>query len=216
MGTRPVVDNNIGGDVAKVWQECCSIMIQHPMLEKMKNNFIGWPIFKELGGFLVDDLIEQNDIKWSGQRGNLWPADLRISENDSHPNIKGHKFIGEYLTSSIIVRKGMKVWDNSWMPHTDFGTVCNLWLNDYNGGTAFYRHKKKTPPKGMTFNKKNLVDWKNFEGNDDWELFYIIPSKKNTLTIYDGTKYHGTYANLTEETRWSLISFYQEGDRTYQ
>ena len=97
MGTRPVVDNNIGGDVAKVWQECCSIMIQHPMLEKMKNNFIGWPIFKELGGFLVDDLIEQNDIKWSGQRGNLWPADLRISENDSHPNIKGHKFIGEYL-----------------------------------------------------------------------------------------------------------------------
>ena len=68
----------------------------------------------------------------------------------------------------------------------------------------------------MTFNKKNLVDWKSFEGNEDWELFHIIPSKKNTLAIYDGTKYHGTYTTLTEETRWSLISFYQEGDRTYQ
>ena len=122
----------------------------------------------------------------------------------------------KFLTSSIIVRKGMKVWDNSWMPHTDYGTVCNLWLNDYNGGTAFYRHKKETPPKGMTFNKKNLVDWKSFEGNEDWELFHIIPSKKNTLAIYDGTKYHGAYTTLTEETRWSLISFYQEGDRTYQ
>jgi lysophospholipase L1-like esterase len=106
MGTRPVVNDGVWPDVTdttesahlnSAWQECCSIMIRHPMLEKIKNNFIGWPVFKELGGFNVDDLIEQNDIKWVGKRGNLWPADLRISENDSHPNLKGHKFIGEYL-----------------------------------------------------------------------------------------------------------------------
>ena len=100
MGTRPVVNwTKVQGvnQPTGSWQECCRIVIHHPMLEKMKNNFIGWPIFKELGGFQVDDLMEQNDIKWSGQRGSLWPADLRISENDSHPNLKGHKFIGEYL-----------------------------------------------------------------------------------------------------------------------
>ena len=116
MGTRPVItDGEFGSSdylagrsragllpaetirFHKSWQECCSIMIRHPMLEKMKNNFIGWPIFQELGGFHVDDLIEQNDSKWDGTRGSLWPADLRMSQDDSHPNLKGHKFIGEYL-----------------------------------------------------------------------------------------------------------------------
>lgn len=26
-----------------------------------KDNFIGWPLFKEIGGFHVDDLLEKND-----------------------------------------------------------------------------------------------------------------------------------------------------------
>ena len=64
---------------------------------QIKNNFIGWPMFKEIGGYCVDDLISENDPKWNGMRGNHWPSDFRISEKDSHPSTKGHKFIGEYL-----------------------------------------------------------------------------------------------------------------------
>ena len=46
---------------------------------------------------LLLNLIRENDSKWNGKRGSNWPSDFRISEEDSHPNTKGHKFIGEYL-----------------------------------------------------------------------------------------------------------------------
>ena len=47
------------------------------------NNFIGWPMFNELGGFsLAHKVMKARD---------------RISELDSHPNKQGHERIAEFL-----------------------------------------------------------------------------------------------------------------------
>ena len=152
-----------------------------------------------------------------GARQNLTPMDLV-------PVLKAYEVImatvgrkidpTRFVTSSNIVWKDVKVWKNSWMPHTDFDLVCNLWLCNYEGGTAIYKYKgflnvKDITPKPQGYNKNKLVPWQNFEGDDDWELYYIIPSEFNTVAIYDGTNFHGTYANFNEEYRYSLISFYQ-------
>ena len=152
-----------------------------------------------------------------GARQNLTPMDLV-------PVLKAYKTImatvgrkidpTRFVTSSNIVWKDVKVWKNSWMPHTDFDLVCNLWLCNYEGGTAIYKYRgflnvKDITPKPQGFDKNKLVPWQNFEGDEDWELYYIIPSQYNTVAIYDGTNFHGTYANFNEEYRYSLISFYQ-------
>ena len=152
-----------------------------------------------------------------GARQNLTPMDLV-------PVLKAYEVImatagrkidpTRFVTSSNIVWKDVKVWKNSWMPHTDFDLVCNLWLCNYEGGTAIYKYNgvlnvKDITPKPQGFDKNKFVPWQNFEGDEDWELYYIIPSKYNTVAIYDGTNFHGTYANFNEEYRYSLISFYQ-------
>jgi len=152
-----------------------------------------------------------------GARQNLTPMDLV-------PVLKAYKVImatvgkkidpTRFITSSNIVWKDVKVWKNSWMPHTDFDLVCNLWLCNYEGGTAIYKYRgflnaKDITPKPQRHDENKLVPWQNFEGDDDWELYYIIPSQFNTVAIYDGTNFHGTYANFNEEYRYSLISFYQ-------
>ena len=152
-----------------------------------------------------------------GARQNLTPMDLV-------PVLQAYKSImatvdveidpTRFITTSNIVWKDVKVWKNSWMPHVDFDLVCNLWLCNYEGGTAIYKYNgvlnvKDITPKPQGYNKNKLVPWQNFEGDDDWELYYIIPSQLNTVAIYDGTNFHGTYANFNEEYRYSLISFYQ-------
>ena len=151
-----------------------------------------------------------------GARQNLTPMDLV-------PVLQAYKSImatvdveidpTHFITSSNIVWKDVKVWKNSWMPHTDFDLICNLWLCNYEGGTAIYKYKgflnaKDITPKPKEPDQNKLVPWQNFEGDDDWELYYIIPSQFNTVAIYDGTNFHSTYANFNEEYRYSLISFY--------
>ena len=152
-----------------------------------------------------------------GARQNLTPMDLV-------PVLKAYEVImatagrkidpTRFVTSSNIVWKDVIVWENSWMPHTDFDLVCNLWLCNYEGGTAIYKYNgvlnvKDITPKSQGHDENKFVPWQNFEGDEDWELYYIIPSKYNTVAIYDGTNFHGTYANFNEEYRYSLISFYQ-------
>ena len=79
-----------------------------------------------------------------GARQNLTPMDLV-------PALKAYEVImatagrkidpTRFVTSSNIVWKDVIVWENSWMPHTDFDLVCNLWLCNYEGGTAIYKYK---------------------------------------------------------------------------
>ena len=58
-------------------------MIDSHIFYKMnEETFIGWPMATEIGGFTFHDKIGD---------------DLRISEEDPHPNTEGHKLIAELL-----------------------------------------------------------------------------------------------------------------------
>ena len=61
-------------------EECPRLLLEHPIYDHIKeNHFIGWPIYKELGGFSLSDKIGNN------LRVN-WPIDM-------HPNQEGHELI---------------------------------------------------------------------------------------------------------------------------
>ncbi|MDP7368040.1 MAG: hypothetical protein QGH83_12390 [Candidatus Pacebacteria bacterium] len=47
-----------------------------------ENKFIGWPIFKEIGGYTVEDVL---------------PDNCRIGEKDRHPNAIGHEIIAQKI-----------------------------------------------------------------------------------------------------------------------
>ena len=107
MGTEPICNDGVYKqgeqalkpsyiDASDTWVDCCWIIANHPVLEKIKKNFIGWPMLRELDGFHVDDFIENHDIK-PRKRGQHWPSELRIKKHDEHPNEKGHRMIGEFL-----------------------------------------------------------------------------------------------------------------------
>ena len=58
-------------------------------IDKMNNNFIGWPITESIGGYCFDSLLTS---------ANHWDASsTRISRADTHPNAVGHKLISEVL-----------------------------------------------------------------------------------------------------------------------
>ena len=52
----------------------------------MTENFIGWPIIKNIGGFCIKDIFNKHDPEG---------INLRISSEDTHPNTEGHKLIAE-------------------------------------------------------------------------------------------------------------------------
>ena len=61
-------------------EECPRLLLEHPIYDHIKeNHFIGWPIYKEVGGFSLSDKIGNN------LRVN-WPIDM-------HPNQEGHELI---------------------------------------------------------------------------------------------------------------------------
>ena len=80
------------------------IMLNNPYLNIINEDFIGWPIRKELGGFDVWNKVNKNAgyPVWRPYppAGRLyWPT--VISEKDSHPNIEGQKLITEFLYENI-------------------------------------------------------------------------------------------------------------------
>lgn len=52
------------------------------------DKFIGWPIMHEIGGYSIDNILDKEDPE---------RLKYRISEDDSHPNAAGHKFIADFL-----------------------------------------------------------------------------------------------------------------------
>lgn len=55
-----------------------------------EDNFIGWPIFKELGGFNIQNkIISKKDRRFE------------ISNEDSHPNKKGQELIVDFMYENI-------------------------------------------------------------------------------------------------------------------
>ena len=61
-------------------------IIKSPYIDKINNNFIGWPCVKELGGYSIDERLNPNKS-----------LDFQIAENDLHPNGKGHEMIANYI-----------------------------------------------------------------------------------------------------------------------
>ena len=56
-----------------------------------EEKFIGWPILKELGGYNVGNMLDKIDPE---------RKELRISNEDVHPNAKGHKIIAQEIYDS--------------------------------------------------------------------------------------------------------------------
>lgn len=53
-------------------------------------NVHGWPVFDEIGGFTMRDLLER-------EYGDTY----KISDSDGHPNGKGHEYIYEYIKRHV-------------------------------------------------------------------------------------------------------------------
>ena len=67
-------------------------IIISPYLDYIEKNiedkFIGWPTMSELGGYCVDNILDEKDPE--GKK-------LRISKDDTHPNGDGHKLITKVI-----------------------------------------------------------------------------------------------------------------------
>ena len=67
-------------------------IIRSPYLNYIENTignkFIGWPIMHEIGGYDVDNILDKVDPE---------RTQLRISDEDCHPNREGHKIIAQEI-----------------------------------------------------------------------------------------------------------------------
>lgn len=101
-------------DYDSVRLDCVNSISQSPQFDLIdKSTFIGWPIYKEEGGFVVADVtVHQNwkshytlanNIKDStyykaGRKANL---DYVIGAEDAHPNQKGHNLLSEFIYENL-------------------------------------------------------------------------------------------------------------------
>jgi len=89
----PTRRNKIICNAAKISIE---YIIKNNIEFKSFEPFIGWPMFKDIGGFCADDIVDDND---KGKRGRN--AILRVSNEDSHPNLAGHRVIAEHILKEM-------------------------------------------------------------------------------------------------------------------
>tara|TARA_Y100000287_G_scaffold155565_1_gene132357 strand:- start:403 stop:1215 length:813 start_codon:yes stop_codon:yes gene_type:complete len=55
--------------------------------------FLGWPLYKEMGGYSLQDKLIGFAIKKPGRP----PFDTKLSKFDDHPNATGHREIAEFI-----------------------------------------------------------------------------------------------------------------------
>ena len=53
-----------------------------------EDKFIGWPIMRDIGGYNLNNMLNKLDPE---------RTDLRISDEDSHPNAEGHKIMAQEI-----------------------------------------------------------------------------------------------------------------------
>ena len=76
-------------EITRIRKEAIKQMLDSPIVDKIKEDkFIGWPIFREIGGFTVDNMLDKIDTK---------REKLRVSPDDSHPNSEGHEIIAKNI-----------------------------------------------------------------------------------------------------------------------
>ena len=70
-------------------KQLAKYIIGSPYLNKINDNFIGWPVVESIGGYCFDSLLTHTDH---------WDASAtRISREDTHPNAAGHKLLSKVL-----------------------------------------------------------------------------------------------------------------------
>ena len=66
-------------------------------LDLFDNNFIGWPLFPQFGGFTFAEKLYQGILHGHPDQ----KYELFISKTDLHPNAKGHKLFADYFIKKI-------------------------------------------------------------------------------------------------------------------
>ena len=76
-------------------------LISHPFFDELDEpNFIGFPLFTNIGGYAFDDLLpieSGSEPEITGLTVGKYDRSYRISQTDSHPNTKGHKLFADHL-----------------------------------------------------------------------------------------------------------------------
>lgn len=86
VGTQPCnIDENYNA---------AKIILDSPYFDLI--TAIGWPIIYSIGGWCIDNWLDEVD-----ENRNRTDSNLRISRSDSHPNKEGHEKIAEYLYKEI-------------------------------------------------------------------------------------------------------------------
>ena len=68
-------------------------IINSPIVDKIDyRRFVGWPIFPEIGGWCMDDKLDELDPS---------RTELRIGGGDNHPNEEGHRHIFNILMENM-------------------------------------------------------------------------------------------------------------------
>lgn len=149
-----------------------------------------------------------------GWRQDIPPWAARFITNfvrQSIPNWMPQRISCNIYNGDMLMKK------NSNFPHSDpFHGIWNLWLTkNCLGGTAFWKHKNKRHVNDLTEEEYSYLfekslsstgyeQWKNFRGNEDWELTCIAPMEYNTLLFYNGGFFHSP---------WILENWYIDEDR---
>ena len=152
-------------------------------------------------------------ISTPGARQYLSPVAIAGLMNGYSKVLKNEGIVthpGKWVNCTNIMWKGMQGLVGSNRPHNDTGAsiVANLWMSDDLGGTAFYRRGDDYCGDVLPTLGETTEEWTPFHGNDEWELYHVIPSRYNCVYIFDGQHYHAPYPVLTEKKRYSLVSFY--------
>ena len=85
----PENEEGIWKRFTKIRKRAINIIIDSSITEEInEKKFIGWPIMQEIGGYSVDDILDNIDPE---------RKQLRISEEDTHPNGEGHKVIAKEI-----------------------------------------------------------------------------------------------------------------------
>ena len=70
-------------------QECDKEFLDSAQFDLIdRKKFVGWPMYRELGGSTMWNKLDEVDPDW---------IKLRVSKEDLHPNDKGHEYIAEIM-----------------------------------------------------------------------------------------------------------------------
>lgn len=183
---------------------------------KIIRNFLKYP--EEYISLLQQFPATRDSTYSPGYRQDIPPWAAKFITNfvrDSIPNWMPQRISCNIYNGNMLMKKDAN------LPHSDpFHGIWNLWMTkNCLGGTAFWKYKDKRHVDELTseeysylFNKplssNEYEKWKNFRGNEDWEMTCIAPMEYNTLLFYNGGFFHSPWIEenwYLDEYRYSMV-----------